>query len=313
MQEIDNDKMEKLVLTEDMFEPLDMDTVDEEFTQQTKSIWWKIAHHLKENKLALICFVILLIIILASLLAPLSPYDPDKIDVINKLQPADKEHWFGTDEMGRDQFTRALYGGRVSLLVAFSSMVISVAVGTLIGTISGYIGGKLDMIIMRCIDIIMSIPSFLLIVVLNAFISPSLSTLVLLISLFGWMSVARIIRAETLSLKERDFILASHGLGSSGIRIIFNHLIPNTMSSLIVAASLAVAKAILTESALSFLNFGVQLPLASWGSMLKNAQDYILDQPMLAIYPGMLILLTVLSFNILGDTLRSALEPRQTK
>lgn len=307
-----HDVLNEIELNEELFAPMAFGT-EAESVRYEKSVWWRMWHALKENKLAMLCLVLLGIIILASVLAPLSPYDPDALDFIHKLQLPSKEHPFGTDEMGRDQFTRALYGGRISLTVAFCAMLISIAAGTLVGTISGYVGGKLDAVIMRGIDILMSVPSFLLIVVLNAFLSPSLTTLILVIALFGWMSVARIVRAETLSLKERDFVLASKGLGAGSFTIIFQHIIPNTMSSVIVAASLSIAKAILTESSLSFLGFGVQLPLSSWGSMLQSAQLYILDRPTLAVFPGILILITVLSFNILGDTLRTALEPKQMK
>lgn len=268
---------------------------------------------LKKNHIAKISLIVLTIIIIGSILAPLSPYDPDKIDLINKFQNPGIKHWFGTDNLGRDYFTRALYGGRVSLTVGACSMVVSVFFGTIIGTISGYIGGRLDSIIMRCIDIFMSVPSFLLIIIINTFISPSIFTMVFIISLFAWMGVARIVRAETLSLKERDFVVAAQNFGASKLFIIYKHILPNIASSIIVAASVSIAKAILTESGLSFLGFGVQLPKSSWGSMLQNAQSQVLDLPFLSLIPGVLILITVLSFNILGDVLSKALEPKSIK
>lgn len=273
------------------------------------SVW----NSLKENKLAMICLVILIIIAVASILAPLSPYDPDAMDLANKLQPPSQEHWFGTDNLGRDYFTRALYGGQVSLKVGIFSMMVSTIFGTLFGTISGYIGGKVDSLMMRFVDIFMSIPSFLLIIIINAFISPSISTMILIIGMFAWMGVARIVRAETMSLKERDFVLSARMLGASKLEIIVIHIIPNMAPSIIVAASISIARAILTESSLSFLGFGVQLPMASWGSMLQSAQSQILDLPFLAFFPGLFILLTVLSFNVLGDVLRNALEPKMIK
>lgn len=268
---------------------------------------------LKENKLAIACMIILIIITIASILAPLSPWDPDAIDLVNKFKTPSKEHIFGTDNLGRDYFTRALYGGRVSLQVGIFSMIVSIVVGTLFGTISGYIGGVVDSIMMRFVDIFMSVPSFLLIIIINAFISPSMFTMIIIIGMFAWMGVARIVRAETMSLKERDFVLAAKGLGASNIEIIFKHIIPNLIPSIIVAGSLSIARAILTESSLSFLGFGVQLPMASWGSMLQNSQSQILELPYLAFFPGLLILLTVMSFNILGDVLRNALEPKMVK
>ena len=166
---------------------------------------------------------------------------------------------------------------------------------------------------MRLLDIIMSVPTFLLIIIINAYVKPGLPTMIFIIAIFSWMGVARIVRAETMSLKERDFVLAAKNLGASDFVIIFRHIIPNMSSSIIVAASLSIARAILTESSLSFLGFGVRLPNSSWGSMLQNAQSQILYNPFLAVFPGLLILITVLSFNVLGDVLRSALEPKIIK
>ena len=257
--------------------------------------------------------MILCVIIIASFLAPLSPYDPNVIDVMHKLEGPSSAHWFGTDDYGRDYFTRALYGGRVSLTVGFSAMIVTVILGTAIGVISGYVGGKLDILMMRFTDIFLALPSMLLMIVLNTMLSPGLVTLILVLSLFSWASVARITRAETMSLKERDFVVASKNLGAGNILIAEKHIVPNIMGPVTVAASLGVANAILTESSLSFLGLGVQIPQASWGSMLQGAQSHIMDTPMLAIYPGVLILFTVLSFNLLGDVLRTALEPKIVK
>lgn len=272
-----------------------------------------ILHTLKENKLAMFCSIVLLIIIAMAVLAPLCPYDPDAQDFTAILQKPSLSHWFGTDELGRDYFTRALYGGRISLSVGFLSMLLSTAIGTLIGTISGYMGGKIDTFLMRFTDIFMSVPSMMLMVVINALFPPKVYTMIIILGLFEWCQIARITRAETLSLKERDFILAAQRLGAGHARIIFKHIIPNMSSSIIVAGSLAVARAILTESALSFVGLGVQLPKASWGTMLQSAQGYMMDMPSLAVFPGVFIVLTVFSFNILGDALRSALEPKMIK
>ena len=266
-----------------------------------------------ENRLAIVCAVILILITIMAIAAPLSPYDPDKQDLINKLAPMSKEHWFGTDDLGRDYFTRALYGGRISLTVGFLSMLLSTTIGTVIGTVSGYMGGKMDEFLMRFTDIFMSVPSFLLMVVINSLFPPKVYSMVLILGLFEWCQIARITRAETLSLKERDFVLASKHLGANHSYIIFKHIIPNMSASIIVAGSLAVARAILTESALSFMGLGVQLPKASWGTMLQSAQIYIMDRPLLAIFPGLFIVFTVFSFNVLGDALRNALEPKIMK
>ncbi|WP_102399888.1 ABC transporter permease [Haloimpatiens massiliensis] len=266
--------------------------------------------HFKKNKLALISSIILGIIILSSLLAFLSPYDPNKINVSNKLASPSIQHIFGTDELGRDYFTRALYGGRISLKVGFLSMLVSISLGTIIGVISGYLGGLVDSLIMRIIDVLMCIPTFFLILIANAYLEPNINNIIAIIGLFGWMGVARVVRSETLSYKQREYVLCSKSLGASNFHIIFKHIIPDVISSVIVMSTLNIAGAILTESSLSFLGLGVQQPMASWGSMLQNAQGYITDKPHMAIFPGMFILLTVLSFNVLGDTLRITLDPK---
>ena len=274
-------------------------------------------HHVKkalgENKIAAVCLVILCVIITGALMAPLSSVDPDYMDVMNKMAGPSREHWFGTDELGRDSFTRALYGSRVSLLVGFATMVVSVTAGTCVGAVSGYAGGKIDIILMRIVDMFQSVPSLLMIIVIFSFVPNNMVTLVLMLALFSWTGVARIVRAQTLTLKERDFVIAAKTLGVSHVKIILKHIIPNMTTQIIVAASLSIAGAILDESALSYLGYGVALPKASWGSMLQNAQQYILYDPLLALIPGMFILLTVLCFNILGDALQYALDPRLHK
>ena len=281
-----------------------------EISVERQSVWKDIWKELKKNKVAMVSVVLLAILIIAVLLAPLSPYDPYKLDASQKLQGISSSHWFGTDEYGRDYFTRTLYGGRVSLLVGFMSMIMTVVIGTSLGVFSGYVGGKVDMFLMSFTDIFLALPSMLLMVILNTFLKPGLPTLIVVLSLFSWASVARITRAETMSLKERDFVVATQNLGASNFRVIIKHIIPNILGPVIVAASVSVANAILMESSLSFLGLGVQIPRASWGSMLQGAQAHILDYPLLAVYPGVMILITVLSFNLLGDILRNALEPK---
>lgn len=278
-----------------------------------RSILKDVAAEIKSNPIAVFSVVFLTIIIIAALLAPLSPYDPNKLNLASKFAKPSSEHLFGCDAYGRDYFTRALYGGRVSLMVGFCAMLVTVFIGTTIGIASGYIGGKLDMLLMRFTDIFLALPSMLLMIVLNTILKPGMTTLILVLSLFSWASVARITRAETMSIKERDYVKASQNLGAGNGLIAVKHILPNILGPVIVAASLGIASAILTESSLSFLGLGISIPNASWGSMLQEAQAYILDQPQLAIYPGLLILLTVLSFNIVGDVLRSALEPKIVK
>ena len=298
-----------IVITNDSFAKLEKKKTVE-VSVERQSVWKDIWKELRKNKVAMVSVVLLAILIIAVLLAPLSPYDPYKLDASQKLQGISSSHWFGTDEYGRDYFTRTLYGGRVSLLVGFMSMIMTVVIGTSLGVFSGYVGGKVDMFLMSFTDIFLALPSMLLMVILNTFLKPGLPTLIVVLSLFSWESVARITRAETMSLKERDFVVATQNLGASNFRVIVKHIIPNILGPVIVAASLSVANAILMESSLSFLGLGVQIPRASWGSMLQGAQAHILDYPLLAVYPGVMILITVLSFNLLGDILRNALEPK---
>lgn len=262
------------------------------------------------NKMAVICTGILLLIIVMSLLAPLSPYDPDASSVADKLQGISRAHILGTDDIGRDTFTRTLYGGRISLLVGCAAMCVSTIVGTFIGTLSGYLGGIVDVICMRIADVFMSVPSLLFIIVVYAFLPRNFVTLVAMLAFFSWSKVARVVRAQTLTLKERDFVLAAKALGVSQGKIIWTHIIPNLMPQIIVSASLSIANAILDESALSFLGYGVQLPMSSWGSMLQTAQKFILHNPVMAVAPGTMILFTVLCFNVLGDILQQILNPK---
>lgn len=247
---------------------------------------------------------ILLLITLATMLAPLSPYDPIAVQPLQKFLAPSPEHWLGTDNFGRDTFTRILYGGRVSLLVGFLSMLISIVFGTVYGIISGSSGKLVDGIMMRIVDILMSVPSFLVIITLNIYMDAGIRTLVITIGLFSWMGVARIVRAEVLSLRERDFILASQGLGAGKWWIIFHHFLHNVLSPVLVASTNSIASAILMESSLSYLGFGISIPNPSWGGMLEGAQTYILTHPEQAVYPGVCILLTVLCFNVLGNGFR---------
>lgn len=272
--------------------------------------WGVLWLELRKNPVAFCCIMLLLLIAVFSALAFLSPYDPYVMNAAEKLQKASVSHWCGTDEYGRDYFTRMLYGGRISLSIGVLSMLISVTFGTVIGIASGYIGGKVDMLLMRLTDVFLALPSMLLIVIINSFLRPGILTLILVLSIFSWANVARIVRAETLSLKERDFVVAARNLGVSGFRIAISHILPNMLGSIIVAASLNVAVAILMESSLSFLGLGVSIPYASWGSMLQNAQKHFLNRPMLSVYPGVMILITVMGFNLLGDILRKVFDPK---
>ncbi|GAC43454.1 permease component [Paenibacillus popilliae ATCC 14706] len=275
--------------------------------------WRNVLTQVKEQKAAIAAIILLAVFALAAIFAFLVPYDPNKIVVTERLLPPSAAHWFGTDDYGRDYLARALYGGRVSLSVGFLAMAIAVIVGTAVGTVSGYFGGWIDNVLMRIVDILMSIPSFFLMLILNAYLKPSITTIILIIGVLSWMNIARIVRAETLSVKEREYVLYARVSGQNTLAIILKHIVPNIMSTIIVAATINIASAILMESSLSFLGLGIQQPNSSWGSMLNDAQGFIGEAPYLALFPGLFILLTVLSFNVLGDVFRVAFEPKANK
>ncbi|HWI41307.1 MAG TPA: ABC transporter permease [Verrucomicrobiae bacterium] len=263
------------------------------------------------NRLAVAGGIIVLLLFALSLLAPLiTPYHPDAIDPYHVLLPPGAAHWFGTDELGRDVFTRVIFGARVSLKVGFVAVGISVAIGTVIGLVSGYYGGWTDSVLMRLVDIMFCFPTFFLILAVIAMLEPSIWYIMAIIGLTGWMGVARMVRAEVLSLREREFVLAARALGASDLRIIFLHILPNALSPVLVAATLGVGGAILTESALSFLGIGVQPPTPSWGNILTAGKDYIEFAWWLSFFPGLAILVTVLAYNLLGEGIRDALDPR---
>ena len=229
------------------------------------------------------------------------------------MPPLSVGHPLGTDEIGRDVLSRLLYSGRVSLTVGFAAMVVTIVVGSLIGVLSAYYGGWVDTVLMRLTDVFLSFPTIYLLLVLAAFITPSTLSITLIVGITAWMEVARIVRAQFLSLKSQDFVTAALAIGATGPRIMFRELLPNGMGPIIVAATLNVATAILAESYISFLGYGIQPPQASWGIMLNNAQDAFTLAPWLAVLPGIAISLAVLSFNFVGDGLRDALDPHQRR
>jgi len=279
--------------------------------EQGTSLWQDAWARLRRNRLAVVSGIVFLVIALACVIGPwFSPYGYEEQDLVLGAAKPSAEHWFGTDTFGRDLLTRVLYGGRVSLMVGFASMVLATLIGVTVGVVSGYFGGWLDNLLMRLLEIILSIPSFLVILLLSVLLKPNLGSIVIIIGSLMWMHMARIVRAETMAIREREYVLyaKASGLGSAGI--IFRHVLPGLVPVIIVGATNNVASSIMMESSLSFLGFGVQPPNATWGSMLNGAQGFLTQAPYMAIFPGALILLTVLSFNILGDLLRVALEPK---
>lgn len=268
-------------------------------------------HRFKKNTLSLVGLGVILTLATLSLFAPLiAPYDPVKIDVHKILQPPDRAHPFGTDELGRDVLSRMIWGSRASLKVGFVAVAIAISIGILVGATAGYYGGKVDAILMRFVDMMLAFPTLFLILAVIAIVEPSISTIMIVIGITGWMDVARLVRAEFLSLKERDFVMAARALGLSDLRIMFRHILPNALSPVFVAATFGVAGAILVESGLSFLGLGVQPPEPSWGNILTSGKDNITVAWWLSVFPGFAILITVLSYNLVGEGLRDALDPR---
>lgn len=248
---------------------------------------------------------------LAAILAPLiTPIDPTALDVSNVLQAPSLAHPFGTDALGRDVLSRMLYGGRVSLWVGFLAVGLSVSLGLFFGLVAGYFGGIVDELVMRGVDVMLCFPSFFLILAVIAFLEPSLTNIMIIIGLTSWMGVARLVRAEALTLKHRDFVRAAKLAGAGSSRILLRHILPNAAAPVLVSATLGVAGAILTESALSFLGLGVQPPMPSWGNMLLEGKEVLEIAPWLSLFPGIAILLTVLGYNLLGESLRDVLDPR---
>jgi len=271
-------------------------------------IIWK---RFRKNSLSVAGLAAIVFLAVIALFAPVvSPYEPTAIDVYNVLSPPNSSHLFGTDELGRDVLSRMIWGARASLKVGFIAVGIAITIGCILGSVSGFYGGRIDAIIMRFVDIMLAFPTFFLILAVISIVEPSISTIMIIIGLTGWMDVARLVRAEFLTIKERDFISAAKAVGAKDLRIIFRHIMPNALSPVFVAATFGIAGAILVESGLSFLGLGVQPPEPSWGNILTSGKDNITVAWWLSLFPGIAILITVLSYNLVGEGLRDALDPR---
>jgi len=290
-------------------------------------VWRRLLRH-RLAQASLVFLAIMLVLSLAApLIAQLRGIDPTATDLLRRLEPPSAQNWLGTDDLGRDLLQRLLDGGRVSMLVGLSGAALSALLGALIGVVAGYRGGRLDAVLMRFTDGVISLPLLPLLIVLAA-IDPakvgipasvaqsetfSLYRIVFIVALTGWTTAARLVRAETLSLKQRDFARAAQALGARPARIMFHHILPNAAGSLVVATTMSAGTLILLESTLSYLGLGTQPPAASWGNMLTGAQELLQDAPLLTMWPGLLIFLTVIAFNFLGDGLQDALDPRSER
>lgn len=285
--------------------------------QSPARIFWR---RFTANWRAIVAAIVLTLIILAVLFAPLlTPYARDAQNLRNRFEPPSAAHWMGTDDLGRDLFTRVLYAGRASLTVGGLSVLVSLVVGVTIGLVSGYFGGWVDSSLGRVTEIFLSVPRLFVLILLTVYLrlldAPwaqpgTIGPIAVVIGLFAWMGMARLVRASTLEMREREFVTAAYGVGASSGRILLTHILPNVASPIIVAVSLGLAAAILTESGLSYLGLGVQLPTPTWGNMLSQTQTYLTTAPWLALFPGLMIFIVVLCINYLGDALRDALDPR---
>lgn len=283
---------------------------------QFRAVWRRFRRHPG----AIAGALVLGVIVLGALLAPLSPYEPDETNLAERLEPPSWEHPMGTDALGRDLLTRVLYGGRVSLSVGFLVMMVTLVIGIPVGTLAGYFGGRIDNILMRITDAALSLPVLMVLILLSAILrevdAPILENnrviaISLVIGLLSWMLVARLVRVVVLSLREREFVLAARSLGANGHNLMVWHILPNAVGVIIVEATLEIGYAILEESGLSFLGFGIQPPTPSWGNLLGSSVEHMTEYPWLAIFPGLMIFLTIISINYIGDGLRDAFDPHK--
>lgn len=269
-------------------------------------IWGKF----RKRKVAIIASIVLLVLIAMCFAAPwIAPYSFDAIDLRNTRMPPTAEHWMGTDDLGRDLYTRILYGGRISLTVGIFAALIATTLGAILGAISGYYGGRVDNYVMRLTDIAIAIPTLPLLIVISSYTKASVSVIIAIIGILSWMSTARVVRGSVHSVKRQDYVTAARMLGCSDMTIIFRHVIPNVMGPIIVGATLGVGAAIISESSLSFLGLGILPPTPTWGNMLMDSQATMATKPWLTIFPGLAILITVLCINFVGEGLHDALDP----
>ena len=275
-------------------------------SESNRDTWQQLRRH----KLALVSIVVVAVLAAACVAAPLiAPYEFDAIDLGNIRQPPSLAHPMGTDDLGRDLFTRVLYGGRVSILIGVLAAIFGTAIGTLVGAVGGYYGGRTDNVLMRITDIAYSIPVLPLLIILSSYAQAAGWTMALIIGLLSWMATARVVRGEVLSIRQTLYVDAARGLGAGNLRILWRHVLPNALGPIVVGATLAVGYAIILESSLSFLGLGVQPPTPTWGNLLMDAQSTMATKPWLTIFPGLAILLVVLSVNFIGDGLQDALDP----
>jgi peptide/nickel transport system permease protein len=273
---------------------------------------WSIAwRRFRQHRLAMIGLLMMTVFALLAILAPvIAPYGMDEQDLFKIAEGPSAENWLGTDELGRDVLSRLIYGGRISLLVGLGAALITTVIGVVVGTTAGFLGGWVDSTLMRFIDLVLAFPAIFLLLILFSIVSASVWNVILFLGLFSWMWLARVVRGELLSLKEREFVEAARAIGASNIRIVAQHLLPNVVAAIIVSATLAMAFNMIAEATLSFLGFGVPPSVPTWGNMLTGASGFYLRAPLLAVMPGVVLVMAILAINFIGDGLRDAFDPQ---
>jgi oligopeptide transport system permease protein len=302
-------------VTRDLFEHMGVDEASSEAINRPSITYWQDAwRRLKKNKVAMIGLVLLSIFSLMAVFGPFMTkytYNQNNLDLINQLPT--KDHWFGTDGLGRDLWARVWMGARVSLFIGLAAAVIETCIGTIIGGLSGYLGGRIDMFVMRFIDILIAIPELIFIILIMVIVGAGVLPIIIAFALTGWLRMARLVRGQVLQIKEQEFVLAAKTLGAGTMRLVFRHLIPNTLGVIIVTLTMAVPGAIFYEAFLSFIGIGIKPPLASWGQLASSGAQVLQIYPFQLMIPAIFIGLTMLSLNLLGDGLRDALDPRLRK
>lgn len=299
-------------LPPEAFEPVDIDAETAEIiTRPQESFWGDVWRRFKQNRLAILGLIILVLLTIMAIIGPaLTPYTFQEQDYTSINQPPSSEYWFGTDALGRDIFTRVWIGGRISLFIAIAATLLDLVIGVAYGGISGYFGGMVDEVMMRFVDILYGIPYLLLVILLLVVFQPGLTSIILAMGLTGWIGMARLVRGQILQLKEQEFVLAARQLGASSGRIIYRHLLPNTLGVILVNLTLSVPGAIFGEAFLSFIGLGLQPPMASWGTMVNDGYKVLSMYPWQLLFAGLGISMTMFAFNVIGDGLRDALDPR---
>ncbi|MGM1046538.1 MAG: ABC transporter permease [Bacillota bacterium] len=297
------------------FQKIGVDEKQSEVIQrESLSAWRDSWERLRKNKLAMTGLIIMILIIIMAILGPMiSKYDYETNDLMNTNMPPSSEHWFGTDDLGRDVFVRTWMGARISLIVGLAAAAIDLMIGVIYGGVMGYFGGRVDEFMNKFAEILYSIPYLLVTILLLVVFEPSLGTIILALTITGWINMSWIVRGEIMQLKSREYVLASRSMGAGAPRLLFRHLIPNALGPIIVTLTLSVPNAIFSEAFLSFLGLGVQAPVASWGSMINDALSGWMYYPWRMLFPALFISLTMLAFNIFGDGLRDALDPKLKK